>query len=127
MFARMKVFVLTGAVVASSVAATGAQAAGCIIRLDYGESILTIDPASGKVTSKVDGKGSARLVGIDVRPADVMLYGVVGDGTIVTSVPKSGQATMKSKMSETLKPGVGHHRLQSGGRSVARDGFRRHQ
>jgi Domain of unknown function (DUF4394) len=107
MFARMKVLVLTGAVVASSVAATGAQAAGWIIGLVDGKSIVTIDPASRKVTSKVDVKGSGPLVGIDVRPADGMLYGVAGDGTIVTIDPKSGQATMKSKMSETLKPGVG--------------------
>jgi hypothetical protein len=107
MFARMKVLVLTGAVVASSVAATGAQAAGWIIGLVDGKSIVTIDPASRKVTSKVDVKGSGSLVGIDVRPADGMLYGVAGDGTIVTIDPKSGQATMKSKMSETLKPGVG--------------------
>src|SRR5262249_31542218 len=42
----------------------------------------------------------------DVRPADGMLYGVAGDGTIVTIDIKSGQATMKSKMSEMLKPGA---------------------
>ncbi len=107
MFARMKVLVLTGAVVASSAAATGAQAAGWIIGLVDGKSIVTIDPASRKVASKVDVKGSGPLVGIDVRPADGMLYGVAGDGTIVTIDPKSGQATMKSKMSEMLKPGVG--------------------
>jgi hypothetical protein len=107
MFARMKVFVLTGAVVASSTVATGAQAAGWIIGLVDGKSIVPIDPGSRKVTSKADVKGSGPLVGIDVRPADGMLYGVAGDGTIVTIDPKSGQATMKSKMSETLKPGVG--------------------
>jgi len=46
------------------------------------------------------------LVGIDVRPADGMLYGVAGNGDIVTIDLKSGQATVKSKLSETLKPGV---------------------
>ena len=35
-----------------------------------------------------------------------MLYGVAGDGSIVTIDAKSGQATMKSKLSEMLKPGV---------------------
>ena len=29
-------------------------------------------------------KGAGPLLGIDVRPADGMLYGVVADGTIVT-------------------------------------------
>jgi hypothetical protein len=103
----MKVLALTGAFVASSLAATGAQAAGWIIGLVDGKSIVTIDPTSRKVTSKVDVKGAGPLVGIDVRPADGMLYGVAGDGTIVTIDLKSGQTAMKSKMSEALKPGVG--------------------
>ena len=57
-----------------------------------------------------------------------MLYGVAGDGTIVTIDPKSGQATMKSKLSEVLKPGVGATvDFNPVGRPLARDGFRRHQ
>ena len=71
-----------------------------------GKSIVTIDPASRKVASKVDIKGAAAIIGIDVRPADGMLYGVASDGSIVTIDVKSGQATMKSKLSEMLKPGV---------------------
>src|SRR5262249_4711763 len=51
-------------------------------------------------------EGAGPLVGMDGRPADGMLSGVAGDGTIVTIDPKSGQATMKSKLSETRKPGV---------------------
>jgi hypothetical protein len=35
-----------------------------------------------------------------------MLYGVASDGNIVTIDVKSGQAPMKSKLSETLKAGV---------------------
>jgi hypothetical protein len=106
MFGKLKVLALTGALAASSFGASGAQAAGWIIGLVDGKSIVIIDPATRKVTSKVDVKGAGPLLGIDVRPADGMLYGVAGDGTIVTIDPKSGQATMKSKMSETLKPGL---------------------
>jgi hypothetical protein len=106
MFGKLKVLALTGVLAASSVGASGAEAAGWIIGLVDGKSIVIIDPATRKVTSKVHVKGANPLVGIDVRPADGMLYGVAGDGTIVTIDPKSGQATMKSKMSETLKPGV---------------------
>ena len=80
--------------------------AGSIIGLVDGKSLVTIDPASRKVVSKVDIKGAANVLGVDVRPADGMLYGVTADGMIVTIDPKSGQATMKSKLSETLKPGV---------------------
>ena len=106
MFGKMKVLALTGALAATTFAATGAQAAGWIVGLVDGKSIVTIDPASRKVASKVEVKGAGPLTGIDVRPADGMLYGVAGDGTIFTIDIKSGQATMKSKMSETLKPGV---------------------
>src|SRR6266511_3398415 len=53
--------------------------------------------------SKAPAPFSASTCG---RP-DGMLYGVAGDGTTVAIDPKSGQATMKSKLSEMLKPGVG--------------------
>jgi hypothetical protein len=97
---------LAGALVASSLVATSAQAAGWIVGLVDGKSIVTIDPASRKVATKVDIKGAATIIGIDIRPADGMLYGVASDGNIVTIDVKSGQATTKSKLSETLKAGV---------------------
>jgi hypothetical protein len=96
---------LAGALVASSLLATSAQA-GWIVGLVDGKSIVTIDPASRKVASKVDIKGSAPLLGIDVRPADGMLYGVANDGNIVTIDIKTGRATIKSKLSEAVKPGI---------------------
>jgi hypothetical protein len=107
MFGQLKVLALTGVLAASNFVASDAQTAGWIIGLLDGKSIVTIDPATRKVTSKVDVKGAGPLIGLDVRPADGMLYGVAGDGTIVTIDIKSGQATMKSKMSETLRPRVG--------------------
>src|SRR5262247_607613 len=101
-----KTLTIAGALIASSLAATSAQAAGWIIGLVDGKSIVTIDPMSRKVSSKVDVKGAASILAIDVRPADGMLYGVASDGNIVTIDVKTGQATMKSKLSETLKAGV---------------------
>src|SRR5262249_4750714 len=80
--------------------------AGSIIGLVDGKSIVTIDPTSWKVTSKADIKGAGPIIGIDVRPADGLIYGVAADGAIVTIEAKPGQATAKSKLSETLKPGV---------------------
>src|SRR5262245_57499979 len=97
---------LAGALVASSLVATSAQAAGWIVGLVDGKSIVTIDPANRKVVTKVDIKGAATIIGIDIRPADGMLYGVASDGNIVTIDVKSGQATTKSKLSEMLKAGV---------------------
>ncbi len=60
-----------------------------------------------KVTATVMVKGlGAPLAGIDVRPADGMLYGLQRDGQIVTIDMKSGQATMKSKLDQMLPAGV---------------------
>jgi hypothetical protein len=106
MFRQMKLLTLAGAVAASAFATSGAQAAGWIVGLVDGKSIVTIDPATRKVASKADIKGAGPILGIDVRPADGMIYGVAGDGSIVTIDAKSGQATAKSKLSEMLKPGV---------------------
>lgn len=106
MFGKIKALAFTGVLAATAFAATGAHAAGWIVGLVDGKSIVTIDPTSRKVASKVEVKGAGPLSGIDVRPADGMLYGVAADGTIFTVDIKSGQAAMKSKMSETLKPGV---------------------
>jgi hypothetical protein len=106
MFRIAKTLTIAGALIAASLAANSAQAAGWIVGLVDGKSIVTIDPMSRKVASKVDIKGAASILAIDVRPADGMLYGVASDGNIVTIDVKSGQATMKSKLSETLKAGV---------------------
>jgi len=100
---QFKTIALTGALLASTFLANAAQA-GSIIGLVDGKSIVTIDPATRKVTGTAEIKGaSGPLLGIDVRPADGLLYGVVGDGTIVTIDPKTGQATTKSKLSEAFK------------------------
>jgi hypothetical protein len=106
MIRQMKLLTIAGALAASAIATTGAQAAGWIVGLVDGKSIVTIDPATRKVASKADIKGAGPILGIDVRPADGMIYGVTGDGSIVTIDAKSGQATPKSKLSEMLKPGV---------------------
>ena len=106
MFRTAKTLTLAGALIASTLAVTSAQAAGWIVGLVDGKSIVTIDPMSRKVVSKVDVKGAASILAIDVRPADGMIYAVASDGNIMTIDVKTGQATMKSKLSETLKAGV---------------------
>ncbi len=105
MFKQMKLLAIAGALAASPVVATSAQA-GSIIGLVNGKSIVTIDPQTRKVIAKADIRGAAMIIGFDVRPADGMLYGVTSDGAIVTIDAKTGQAMMKSRLSEMLKPGV---------------------
>ncbi len=91
---------LLAAVSASSAAST--QSA--IIALTGDNNIALINPSTMKVTSSVPAKGVKKLLGIDVRPADNMLYGVTDNGWVVTIDPKSGTVTQKAELS--TKPGM---------------------
>lgn len=89
-----------GAISASS----AASAQSAIIALTGDNNISLINPSTMKVTSSVPAKGVKKLLGIDVRPADNMLYGVTDNGWIVTIDPKTGTVTQKSELS--TKPGM---------------------
>ncbi len=102
---QTKMLALAGALIASF-AATHSATAASIIGLVDGKTLIWVDPATRKVTGKADITGAANVVGIDVRPSDGMLYAVSADGGIYTLDAKTGAATMKSKLSETLKSGV---------------------
>ena len=95
-------FAATTALLLTSAAANAAQVAALI----GGDTIAMVDTAEKKATGTVKVSGiNGMLVGIDVRPADGMLYGLVDDGTVVT-IAKDGKATMKSKLDTMLTKGV---------------------
>ena len=102
---QLKTIAMAGALAASLLTPVAVQAV-TLVGLVEGKTLVMIDPASKKVTATVNLKGTPGLLGIDVRPADGALYGVSKDGNVVTIDPKSGQTTVKSKLSETLKDGV---------------------
>ena len=86
----------------TSAAANAAQVAALV----GNDTIAMVDTAQKKATGSVKVTGiSGALVGIDVRPADGMLYGLVDDGTVVT-IDKDGKATMKSKLETMIAKGV---------------------
>jgi hypothetical protein len=58
MLNQIRYLTLATAVAASTFAATGAQAAGWIVGLVGGNTLVTIDPATRKVATKVDIKGA---------------------------------------------------------------------
>lgn len=87
------------------VAGTGAHAAQVAVLIGNDTiAIVDIDAKKATKSMKVTGINGA-LVGIDVRPADGMLYGLVDDGTVVT-IDISGKATTKSKLEMMLAKGV---------------------
>jgi Domain of unknown function (DUF4394) len=94
-----KIAISTAALVAALFSTTAM--AGTIAGLSGGTTLVWIDTDAMKVTKTVEIKGAA-LVGMDVRPADKMLYGVSADGKIWIVDPATGTATMKSQISEAL-------------------------
>ena len=72
-----------------------------------GSTLATIDVGAKKVTKSVKVTGiNGKLHGVDVRPADGMLYGLVADGSVVTIDTASGKATVRSKLDNMLPAGV---------------------
>lgn len=102
---RLKTFAVAAALLAAPILANAASAAS-IIGLVDGKTLVWIDPATKKVTGSAEIKGATNVVGIDVRPADGLLYALSADGGIYTVDAKSGAATMKSKLSEPFKAGT---------------------
>jgi len=92
----------TAAVLLSAAAAQAAQVAAL-----WGDNTISIvDTSAKKVvkTWKIQGI-SGKVLGIDVRPADGMLYAVGADGGIFTLDLATGKATMKSKLDTMLPAG----------------------
>lgn len=89
----------SAAVLIGSVAAQAAEVAALT-----GDNTVSIVDTSRKAvtrTWKVEGVAS-KVLGIDVRPADGMLYAVGADGGIYTVDLKTGKATMKSKLEKNV-------------------------
>jgi hypothetical protein len=80
----------------------GATYAAPAVGLVGGTTLVMFDTESLEVSGTMDVTGVDGLAGIDVRPADQMLYGVSLAGEIVTIDTTSGAATVKSTLSEML-------------------------
>lgn len=83
-----------------------AASAATLAVLQDGNSIAWVDTEAKKVTGTVSLSGGAKLVGIDVRPADGKLYGLTMDGAIVVVDHKSGKWEKKSQLTEKLPDGA---------------------
>jgi hypothetical protein len=91
---------------AAALVVTSSAHAATVAALIGNDTIALVDTDQKKATATMKVTGIAgTLVGIDVRPADGMLYGLVDDGTVVT-IAKDGAATQKSKLETTIAKGV---------------------
>lgn len=67
-------------------------------------TLVRVDLATGKAGKQIEVSGAGRLLGIDVRPSNKMLYGVATDGSVMTIDTASGAAKKVSKL-DTMLPG----------------------
>ena len=92
-------FTLVAALLAGTASlATAAHAASAIGLVD-GKTLVMFDTETRAVSGTMDVTGVDGLAGIDVRPADKMLYGVTLSGDVVTIDTATGAATVKSTLS----------------------------
>jgi hypothetical protein len=91
----------TTALLLMSAASQAAQVAALV----GDNSIAIVDTTAKKVTKswKIEGI-NGKVIGIDVRPADGMLYALAADGGVYTVDTGTGKAAMKSKLDTMLKP-----------------------
>lgn len=82
--------------------ATSAALAAPAVGLVGGTTLVMFDTESLAVSGTMEVTGVDSLAGIDVRPADKLLYGVSLTGDVVTIDTASGAATVKSTLSEKL-------------------------
>ncbi len=100
----MKLSTLAVALMGATLFAGTAQAQ-IVAALVGDQTIAFVDVAALKADRSVKVEGiPGKLLGIDVRPADGMLYGLVSDGTVVTIDTKSGQAMQKAKLDAMTRP-----------------------
>jgi hypothetical protein len=88
------------------ITASGASAAE-VAALTGDNTIAIVDTSQKKVVKTWNITGIAgKVLGIDVRPADGMLYALGADGAVYTVDTKTGKATQKSKLETMLPAGV---------------------
>ncbi len=88
------------------IALVGSAAAAPVVGLSGDKTLVWFDTDKPEISKTVDVSGIDRLAGIDVRPGDGKLYGLAGDGTLVTIDLETGAATAGSKLTTMLPEGV---------------------
>lgn len=99
-----RIFLASFSLAALMAGAAQAQTAGALVGPDM---LITFDAKTGKQVKTVKITGMpAGIAGIDVRPADGMLYALGTDGTVATIELASGKASVKSKLDKPVPAGV---------------------
>ncbi|HTV70303.1 MAG TPA: DUF4394 domain-containing protein [Rhizobiaceae bacterium] len=90
------------ALIAASAGALAAPAVG----LKDDKTLVWFDTDKPAELKTIEVTGVDRLLGIDLRPADKMVYGVAADGSFLSINLETGAATAVSKLDTMLPDGV---------------------
>lgn len=102
----MKRILLVPALLATTAFAAPAHAQS-VAALVGDTTIAVVDASALKIDRVVEVTGlSGTLLGIDVRPSNGMLYGVVSDGSVVTIDLASGGSTKTAMLATMLTAGI---------------------
>ena len=96
--------IVAAATLASSIAWAAPASALDLIGLTANNQLLMMTDSKPGAARALDITGvDTKVLGIDIRPADLALYAVTASGTIYTIDATSGAATRMSKISERLE------------------------
>ena len=84
------------------VAQSQSASAQTVAALVGDDTLAMVDVGAGKITKTMKIAGVSKIVGIDVRPADGMLYALSADGSVYT-IDAMGKPMLKSKL-EKMPP-----------------------
>lgn len=98
-------FRLTSTAIALA-ALSGVAFAAPAVGLKGDKTLVWFDTDKPAEAKTIEVTGVDKLHGIDLRPMDKLVYGVAGDGSLVSIDLTSGAATVVSKLSEMLPDGV---------------------
>lgn len=95
---------LAAAALATGIASATPASALDLIGLTANNQLLMLSDSKPGAARSLDITGvDTKVLGIDIRPADLALYAVTASGTIYTIDTRTGAATRKSKISERLE------------------------
>ncbi|MFP6862494.1 DUF4394 domain-containing protein [Pseudomonas sp.] len=98
---------LTAAVTTATLSlAAGTASAATLLALSADGQLFKIDSASQKITATMSASSPSPLRGIDVRPANGMLYALGGDNQLYTLDMSTGAASKVASLNKQL-PGSG--------------------
>jgi hypothetical protein len=102
----MQARLLASAVAIGAIVAAGPASAATLAVLSGDSTITMVDTETWQATGSMDVSGiEGRLLGIDVRPADGMLYGVTDAGSVVT-IDETGAAKEAGKLDVAIADGA---------------------